>query len=137
MNIDRLLRVKERILAEPAAFQMDGYVSACGTACCIGGHAAIDAGFITPSATTSRLGYDLTPAGAQVVGGLAYGSGRDGFGVFSDALGLSPSAANRLFFVANWPKGFREPFERAAGAAARATIASKRIDHFIRTEGRE
>ena len=149
MNIDRLLRVKARILAEPVEFEMDHYVSTrrdtsgevCGTACCIGGHAAVDAGFITlrtaPLPGFSSLGYELTPAGAKVVGGMAFGSGVDGFGVFADALDLSPSEANRLFFVANWPKGFRVPFEQATGATARANIAGKRIDHFMRTEGRE
>ena len=141
MNIDRLLRVKQRIVAEPDGFDMDEYVSSCGTACCIGGHAAIDAGLITlrttPRADMPGLSYELTPTGALSVGGMVFGSGVNGVGVFADALDLLPSEANRLFFTANWPKGFRLPFDQAKTPAARAAIAARRIDHFLATEGRE
>jgi hypothetical protein len=149
MNIDRLNAVKARILAEPEQFDMGDFVSTkydergepCGTACCIGGHAAVEAGYITlrstPRPGLPSVMYDMTPAGVLAASGLHYASGANGFGAYAEALDLLPSEANRLFFVENWPKSLRASFEQATSTAARATIAGRRIDHFMRTEGRE
>lgn len=138
MNVERLHRVKMQILAEPDRFDMEDYATpilfgdeVCGTACCIGGFAALDAGFIRLR-TSPREGYatyyDVTSQAPPSNGS------RD---VFDAALNLSPSEADRLFLTSHWPGKFFTAYAMAKTHTEQAEIAANRIDHFIRTRGRE
>lgn len=134
-NIERLLRIRDQVLAEPAVFDMTDYVivSDCGTTLCFGARAALDAGFITLR-ETPRPGarctfYEITPSGA-----LHGSEMRD---LAMAALSINEKQAKRLFHLEHWPSAFWTPFLRAKTTQDRATIAAKRIEHFIRTEGAE
>ena len=50
-------------------------------------------------------------------------------------LGLDGDQSMRLFGA--WPYEFQGPYEKARSAAKRAKIAVARIEHFIKTKGKE
>lgn len=50
-------------------------------------------------------------------------------------LGLNGDQSMRLFGA--WPYKFQGPYEKAKSAAKRARIAVARIEHFIKTKGKE
>jgi len=128
-----LRRVRDEIVADPAHFSMRDWVSESGCLC-IGGRAALAAGFITlrseRNTETGRL-YDLTEAGAAC-GEHPYDEAR-----FRVALNLTPEEADRLFDVEKWPQPLYVDYAKARSPQARADIAVRRIDLFIRTRGRE
>lgn len=139
MNVERLKRVREQILAEPARFDMNDYVSPvyderqerCGTALCMAGFAALDAGFIVlrdaPRDGTARVYYDTTTAGA------AYATGTK---MFAAALDIDGDQAQALFHHSGWPGAFYKAFRDAETSLARARVAAARIDAFIASGGR-
>lgn len=130
----RLKRVRARIVAEPEKFSMFDWVSDEGRAADIGGLAAIDAGFITPRTTrhpVTQTFYDVTPRGAAL-DRYVYDQAR--FGV---ALNLTPEEADRLYDVDRWPAIFAAEYARAATPQARADVAARRIDFFIKTRGHQ
>lgn len=141
MNVDRLIRVRDDITAEPSQFEMLDYVTAqyderkefCGTALCVAARAALDAGFIalrnTPRPGAPSTFYDVTDVGSP------YGSTMHTLG--AAALALTLTQAGRLFYLDSWPNDFWKPFMRAKTPLERASIAAKRIDRFIYTDGRE
>ena len=143
INVDRLIRVRDQFVDAPESLAMDDYITGvynesnelCGTASCIGGAAALDAGFIvlrqTPRAGTMALLYDVTPEGKRIREDSAK------LDVFNVALGLDQRQSDRLFFVTNWPAGHRKEFESAKTPAARARVTARRIDQFLATGGRE
>lgn len=56
----------------------------------------------------------------------------------SEALfGVTHQQADRLFFVARWPRKFERRYEGARSATVRARVVADRIDHFIKTNGAE
>ena len=130
----RLRRVRALIVADPEHFSMFDWVSEDGQAACIGGLAAIDAGFIAKrdsrDPVTQRF-YDVTPAGAAF-DHHAYDEAR-----FRVALNLTPEEADRLFEAEHWPQPFYVDYAKARSPRARADVAAQRIDLFIRTRGRE
>lgn len=129
----RLRRVREQIIASPGQFSMTDWVSNKGHATCIGGLAAIDAGFIalreSQHPETFRY-YDVTDAGSTIGEGL-FDEAR-----FRVALNLTPDEADRLFDVERWPQPFYVDYAKAQGAD-RADVAARRIDLFIRTRGHQ
>lgn len=141
INTERLRRVRDRIVAEPARFDMADYARPVfdanggfrGTTHCIGGLAALDAGFIVgrQSRDPERMvWYDVTAA--SPVDRFPYDPWR-----FSEALSLIPEEADRLFTLDRWPPPFLVDYETAAAADVRAAVASRRIDRFMKTRGRE
>lgn len=141
MNIDRMLRVRDVVLAEPDRLELlDDFVAPrfdadrfVGVGLCIAARAALDAGFIelrdTPRPGAPRTYYDVTPAGlerAQFMRELG-----------AAALDLSDAQARRLFYVDEWPSRMASAFLQSKQAPARASVTARRIDHFMRTEGAE
>lgn len=136
MNVARLQRIRDHVAATPDVFDMDDWVGRCGTVCCFGGHAALDAGYIvvrtSPRPDTFAVYYDITAAGLASAPHVTWFNTDP---MFAAALELSKAQADRLFYIDGWPKDFRELFQKAETAAARATIAAKRIDRFIGSGG--
>jgi hypothetical protein len=136
-----MLRVREQVIAEPARLELiEDYVTPqfdgdrfTGSLLCIGARAAIDAGFIalrdTPRPGAPRTFYDVTELGHTQGSFIAE--------LAAAALAIDESGARRLLNVESWPKPYVGSFLRASSALARATVTANRIDHFIRTEGRE
>lgn len=142
MNVDRLLRVRDGFLAAPTLLEMEDFASPiyaggeiCGTAMCIGGAGALDAGFLTlrltPREGTERVMYDITPDGR-----LHFGQ-HGVLDMFRAAYRINSVQSDRLFYTSSWPKGFQTQFLSAKDAASRARVAGRRIDQFISTRGRE
>lgn len=142
MNIDRMLRVRDVVLAEPDRLELledfvtprfDAEDRFCGHGLCIAARAAIDAGFIelrdTPRPGAPRTYYDVTEEGAKHAGFLRELGGA--------ALSISDPQARRLFYVTEWPARLSSAFLQSKQAPARASVAARRIDHFMRTEGAE
>lgn len=124
MNVKLLRKIKELILAEPKRLDMDTYGDRvlpiaggpkCGTAACICGWAVILKQRIPRK-------YDAPMPSIGIEDGKV-------------VLEISDSEAARLFFDESWPCQFRDYI--ADGSAKSAKIAAKRIEHFIKTEGRE
>ena len=55
--------------------------------------------------------------------------------VAQELLGLEYAQSDRLFFVDYWPGKFA--YNKAKTKKAKAEIAAKRIEHFIKTGGAE
>lgn len=83
----------------------------CGTAACIGGWAVL-------------------------LNGGRIGSGM-GWKNPSWHLGLSRTQADLLFNIEDWPDRFYDRYRTATTPAAKARVAVRRIDHFIKTKGAE
>lgn len=142
MNVDRLLRVRDGIEAEPERLEMfEDFVTPrfndqgalVGCDLCIAARAALDAGFIelrsTPRPGLPGTFYDVTSAGtAHATFMLQLGAA---------ALELDDVKADRLFFVDEWPKGYASSYLQSKHRTARAAITVRRIARFIDTEGQE
>jgi hypothetical protein len=125
MNTILLRKIQNQILSEPRQFNMKNWFSGqlpdgslpanCGTAACIGGWAQTFAMAVNPDEAQARAIW--TDEHAAMV------------------LGLTERQARLLFIEDNWPKQFQSTDR--AGVALRAKRAAKRIDHFIKTKGRE
>lgn len=119
INTRLLRRIQKQILKEPRRFLMHRWF--CDTAACIGGWAiALDKNF------------KLAKAGV-----LDAQSRRPTSERAAQALGLRRAIAERLFYVDEWPSPFREQYDDALGRAGRARVAARRIEHFIKTKGKE
>lgn len=121
------LNIREKDMMGP---QYDNYFPECGTVGCIGGWVAAlasprpqsiaDAG----KYAAKKLGIKFTQQGEW-----------DGNGVFIPA---EQGAANRLFFVEEWPQRFIDQLlHHRRQTLGYARVVSKRIDHFIKTDGAE
>lgn len=134
MNVPRLQRVAARIVEHADRFDMDDYV--CGSVCCIGGWAALDAGMIR---LRDELGADYR--WYELVGeafGLDQGQEPPYVSdVFRLALDLTQTQAALLFHVEHWPMMYAEQYDSARDQRERAEVAAKRIKHFIRTKGEQ
>lgn len=134
MNVRLLRKVKRAILAEPTKFRMDKWT--CGSAHCIAG-------------TICALDQSLTfvvPKRKGAVWLVVDGNDEDSSVVpieraAADNLEIeysehtSHTEADRLFHLPYWPKQFRDDYRAAQTLKARAGIAAKRIEHFIKTNG--
>ena len=118
--VKKLLRVKERILAEPERYDQDRYVNPdiCGTSCCI-------AGWVVRN--------DVSPSRWKAI--LKEEEVRNRFEWWEYAckgLGIHKYHATGLFCVAeHWPEPFRSQFDSAITPAERAAAGAARIDAFI------
>lgn len=55
-----------------------------------------------------------------------------------EVLSINHSEGQRLFFTDNWPDKFKKQLNKnQPGTEAYAEVISKRIDHFIETDGQE
>lgn len=130
MNVERLRKVASIVLSDPERFAMDQWVSECGTMCCIGGHAVLDAGYA--QVVHSRLGdyFTDTDAGKAAVANGDYDS------IYEAALELTNPQGGNLFYVSDWPERFQVAFRAASDdPVERARIAAERIEYFISTGG--
>lgn len=134
MNVSLLRKVKRTILAQPEHFRMDKWT--CGTAHCIAGTVcALDKSlaFVVPKKKDDIwLVIDGNDEESEVLSVPA---------AAAQALDLDDeyegSDADRLFYLEDWPKAFRTDYKKASSAKARAAVAAKRIEHFIKTNGDE
>jgi hypothetical protein len=140
MNVKLLRKVKRHILAEPKRLDMDFVASEiiagpraprCGTVGCIAGWSALLASPVIPATVAGRLAL------------MGWDSGKK-------ALELTESEVNRLFNepwlvygprkrdgAVGWPEKFAKAYLGAKTPRQRAGITARRIEHFIKTKGRE
>lgn len=123
-TITKLRQIERTILCEPERYNQNFWASpfACGTVCCIAGHAvAIEA---------RKNGYRIDRALDlyRIVGS-------NGFVRSAAAIiGLRSEEAARLFLDSSfWPAPFCHDYAEAESDAARACVAIRRIQHFIET----
>lgn len=127
MNVKLLRQVQKFLLAEPRRFDMGEWITSlayadgvlanppCGTALCIAGAAY---------AISSKLKLDHTCVESVVVSRGAV-----------EALQLE--GPSPLFFVCDWPEKFRTKYHNAETPLQRAKVGVARIEHFIKTGGKE
>lgn len=121
MNTALLLKVKEKILKYPERYAQDvfGYVdSKCGTDHCIGGWAL-------KIAKQTPYRSDTAWREAQV---LLLLDDDQAFNLFDYPVGQEGNG---------WPQKFVDAYLNAKTPKGRARVAARRIDHFIKTGGRE
>lgn len=129
MNVRALRKVQEQILAAPKNFGMAYYFDIdpeCGTVCCIAGYAVLNAklmkeytpGFFRPTPKAEAL---------HLLGGPRYAA--------MHALRLDDRQASALFYAYRWPPKFFDAYKKAKTPRGRASVAARRIDHFIATKG--
>lgn len=141
INVDRLIRVRDLVAASPELLNLsedfvngvrDASGALIGHSFCIGGLAALDAGAITlrstPRPGTAAVLYDVLPIAERQ---YREDGALDMFRAFVGG------DADRLMFVANWPKGFQKQLDACSTAEQRAKVTARRIDFFISNGGRE
>jgi hypothetical protein len=137
MNIRLLRKIQRAVTKEPRRFVMGEWVytrdsvAPCGTAACIAGHAVL-----LNSITKTRNWIGAGKLHARKWGWLTWQERA------SKLLRIDQDAADRLFFIEDWPAKFREPYGDSdatdeRGRNAQAKLAIKRIEHFIKTKGEE
>ena len=142
MNVKLLRKVEKRILAEPRRFDMMTFgdkldkeaiealgeeAPPCGTVACIAGH--VD--WMThPRLFAASVAIDRFARDDSIAERAAKELGL-GFELSQDTY------AGRLFFDDEWPKKFQAAFSKAKTPLQRAKVAVKRIEHFIKTNGKE
>ena len=142
MNVKLLREVEKRILAEPRRFDMMTFgdkldkeaiealgeeAPPCGTVACIAGH--VD--WMThPRLFAASVAIDRFARDDSIAERAAKELGL-GFELSQDTY------AGRLFFDDEWPKKFQAAFSKAKTPLQRAEVAVKRIEHFIKTNGKE
>lgn len=155
MNVPLLRETQKRIMADPAHFDMDWFLSRedeagycyaptelepCGTARCIGGEALLAAGAKVRDTGSWCGDFVATP---EIVSKVPDGTmdTESEYVVFNCAkaaqavLELSLDQANRLFYVDMWPSQFSRRYNEADTHELRSQIAAERIDWFIDTNG--
>ena len=140
MNVKLLREVEKRILAEPRRFDMMTFgtklnkrtiralgkqAPPCGTVACIAGHVDWMAHPRLFAASVALGDYDdsIVKRAAKELG--------LGFELSQD------TNAGRLFFDNEWPEKFQAALAEAKTPLQRAEVAVKRIEHFIKTNGKE
>jgi hypothetical protein len=133
MNVELLRKIEAHILAEPKRLHMSSFMMRqsarnvlssvggkpvgypkCGTAACIAGWAVILEDGLPQGYLTGAQIYDRA----------------------QELLGLHVGQADRLFYRMSWPDEFYD-MGGDDGTQKTAEVAVKRIEHFIKTEGRE
>lgn len=137
MNIPLLKRVKAAILKHPDQFEMAWWfddvlhlgglqepvpAGGCGTAACIGGWVCHLSSRHQQIKTTSR---QYRHSSSSV-----YARARS-------LLAINDDQAERLFGDSNWPEPYRTRYDNSKTALTRAKVAARRIDHFVKTKGKE
>lgn len=136
MNVELLKKVatKLRRMRHKKHFNMRTWArkTECGTTACIAGHALIDAGYKVKSEKGPgwKPAKFFAPDGREVEPEAA---GRK-------LLGLTARQAARLFDDTEWPDQFKYDGSFDLGFKAiynDPKVAAARIDHFIKTNGKE
>lgn len=132
MNVKLLKRVRDRIAARPRQFVMhrlfndrtgSGHEpSHCGTACCILGW-----GIVLQDVEKRKPKEFLT---------LFEEYGLSQFNT-ANVFGIPLIRGAKLIWSDEWPEPFRTQFKEAKTDAQYARIAVRRINHFIKTKGKE
>lgn len=139
--VKHLRKIEQFILNEPRRFNMfEGVAQAalvkeqlenppCGTACCIAG-----ASYLIRQKVSVRKMLDFVKENQC-------SNGRSGninwFTVLStsvEAMDLSTSEANKLFYTESWPTKFQKMYSDATTPMERACAGVLRIEHFIKTK---
>ena len=140
MNVKLLRKVEKRILAEPRRFDMMTFgtklnkrtikalgkqAPPCGTVACIAGHVDWMTHPRLFAASVALGDYDdsIVERAAKELG-LGFELSQDTY-------------AGRLFFDNEWPEKFQAALAEAKTPLQRAEVAVKRIEHFIKTNGKE
>jgi hypothetical protein len=133
MNVKLLRKVKKHILEEPRRLAMGYFVqrkdgltqtvfeseardgdeypfAKCGTAACIAGWTVL--------LTDQTQEWQIEQNAIRL-------------------LEIDGREAQRLFYVHSWPEKLRNKYHNLKTPAARANVAARRIDHFIKTNGAE
>jgi len=134
MNVELLLKVKERILAHPNRFMMNSWLVTryrqgdyftaddheteilfdnCGTAACIGGWTCL------------------------IASQQKYKDIKDFHSEAARLLEIGYSESEELFAVGYWPNKFQVRYLKATTQEKRAQIAAERIDYYIEKHGKE
>ncbi len=124
MNIERMRAVQKAILAEPEHFDMEEFFkeSDCGTFACIAGFAvAVERRQLVAKFNLKNF----------------YVSGKTTSEYAIEFLELDYKESGYLFHDMGWPQQFRDRYRKAITAKERAQIAVDRIEHFIKTDGKE
>lgn len=127
MNVKKIKKVAEYILAEPEGYDQDTFGtfdterSRCGTQCCIAGTALL---------LENPRRY-LRALMGEKDGCIERNAAR--------ALELSKAEARQLFYPSDlWPEPFQSRYANTEpNTKKRARVAYDRIMHFIKTRGRE
>lgn len=140
MNVKLFREIQNAIRQEPDRFDMSDWVNGhqtdgsgnfCGTAACIAGFACV------LEANREKPARSFKDRVLAVIG-LATPAFMVQWEVRArELLDIDLPQANRLFYTSNWPEPFRAEYYDGQTKECRAKAASKRIDHFIKTEGRE
>lgn len=158
MNIKLLKRIAKTITQRPEQFDMEYWfrfdkdIPNCHTAACIAGW-AVTLGTTKAKAKlmpfkAARL---FVPVfGTKHINGFAvsrYDQSSASEGTIIEKamflLGINEAQANRLFYRDRWPQEYKDAFGEAVDGlaylnmATAAKVASKRIAHFIKTDGEE
>lgn len=131
MNTTLLKKVKAAILKHPDQFEMENlfqhdlkglymHAGGCGTAACIAGW------------TYHIL---LGPKMVKTSHKHAIRNAHDVWDKANAALKLQD--AGQLFYTWRWPVKYQVRYREAQTPLARAKAAASRIDHFLKTKGRE
>lgn len=125
MNVKLLRKVIKHISGESRRLEMAVFGEKvdpsepdsppCGTTACIAGWSMILSGK-----------YKLTEKGFPYDDSAA-----------TELLGIDGYQANRLFYVGEWPKKFRDRHDTAKTPRGRSSAAVARIESFIKTNGAE
>lgn len=129
-NVRLLREVKQAILDNPSQFYMGNWFSqadqvgqpagGCGTSACIAGWAIHLKHGKKRLNETNRLFVQYEEAEVESF----------------KVLRLSAARGRRLFYQSEWPERFCQELDRVMTAEEAATVAARRIDHFIKTNGR-
>ena len=120
MNVELLLKVKNQILCEPSQFTMM-FFEFYGIRCILGWAVHL-ADLSNEYAYLFQIKHMITEA--------------------SYVLDISVEQCYLLGYIERWPEEFRNAYKNVDGETevmqrTHARIAGERIDHFIKTEGRE
>jgi len=132
MNIEILRKIQKFLLAEPRRFDMtEGVTSSkyvpsvlehppCGTTCCIAGAAYIIENKIEKTLSKTRVEWEIVRNTAVKVLGIP-----------------DRERTEKLFYDEYWPLKFKIQYDDAETPLQRAKVGVARIEHFIKTDGRE
>ncbi len=148
MNTKLLRKIQKAIIKYPDQFDMSNWfekkkgIGRCGTSACLAGWAVT---IKNRSQNPLKVALELFPRdayrfnieSAPYLGGR-FNSEMENLGM--EYLEISKREAERLFFTTCWPQKYESVYLNAIRAKhykKAARIAFNRINHFIKTEGRE
>lgn len=150
MNVKLLKRIQRAIKRRPAQFNMDRWFSQhpnvphCGTTACLAGWAlTLDARKAHQKASPLKAARQFLESCGERQRTYIRVGGLYNFRMVEQGamlLEISKEQAEKLFFVHNWPSNFRNEYQSNVDfnhQLKAAQIVSDRIDHFIKTDGKE